>query len=114
MCDDGVLKTFAIALLLQISRNKQHQIIIGSKWLAICQSLVSISSIIDFDVSTMGNLLNGDVGGLDNQNIKLVQTFPKSGLSNYADYRAQPPQQSQDPECCDPVVDPISLLAALG
>ena len=64
----------------------------------------------------MGNLLNGGGGGSDNQNIKLVhQTFHESGLSNYPGYRAhQPQQQPQGLQCCDPVVDPISLLAALG
>ena len=67
----------------------------------------------------MGNLLNAGGGGSDNQNIKLVQTLlHKNGLSNYAnEYSAnQQPQQhkSQDIQCCDLVVDPFSLLAALG
>ena len=115
----GVLKTFAIALLLQISQENKQQILIGSTWLAIYQSLVNISSIIDFDVSTtMGNLLNAGGGGSDNQNIKLVQTLlHKNGLPNYAnEYRAnqKPQHQSQDLQCCDSFVDPFSLLAALG
>ena len=66
----------------------------------------------------MGNLLNAGGGGSDNQNIKLVQTLlHKNGLSNYAnEYRAnqKPQHQSQDLQCCDSVVDPFSLLAALG